>query len=313
MSSAGLHHNHANQPHAKPPSSARNLMSTNADSIDQRGQDALTSNVQHQPFDICPSKRKRNEASEGHPDQQKTRLLLKSHSTSSSSCKASLLNDIGRTQAELMGLTDIFLTASSAHFDSSTKVGSEVYNLERQHLKDLLQYIREFKQDIFDVMNELKSYINGGDTQRPLHDLSVAPTQVRQSIDLQEHVTQQQRRCTSPTMLSTAGSSLSGLASMKSIQRRSARRVSVPIGRDEGSENMVPFAVPNECDAMSLTNFERVTGMGPCPEDIQSADTDELAGTSMMSDNGTGAFQAWAGAWIPDHSMYSGVSADFSY
>jgi len=240
--------------------------------------------------------------------------------TFSISHEIDLLDDIDTRQAHLKNM-DIFLATQSAHFDSSRRVGSEEYNLERQYIKELLQYIREFRRDLFELIQELQRPIKSNGTatwstseqcarthlkqdkavwrpksrssfaanevhelndhragrstgtMEPLHDLLSTPTEVGQPGDFHEHVAKQRWRCASPTMLSTAGSSCSGLASFMSTHWRTPRCLPLHIDRDDATEDAMPSAVVKGRDSFysgeSLYGeFDNATGMNIAADDV---------------------------------------------
>ena len=106
---------------------------------------------------------------------------------SSSDPKADLLYGLRQTRADLDGLTNVFKKASSVHFDKSRSVLGEQYSLERQFLKELIQYIREFKHDLLEVVQELEGPANDIDTAACHTSKKYTPTNLEQDAIIQRH------------------------------------------------------------------------------------------------------------------------------
>lgn len=186
---------------------------------------------------------------------------------------------------------------SSKSSKGDGRIPSDQYNMERQYFKGLLIYIRDFMCDLDELIQELEESTNkkgktacrspeksnppslensklvspsGGrdnrafrstGTKRLLDTLSLTASDLAEPEHHPKRVALQQKRCASPTMLSTAASSL---ASMVSIQRRTVRCWSSHISRDNDAEDLLPSFVMRRRNSTSTTSFAHVTGMPAC-------------------------------------------------
>lgn len=104
-----------------------------------------------------------------------------------------------------------------------------------------------------------------------------------------EQANRQQWKCASPTLLSIAPSSISGMSTVKSTARRAKRCYPVETGRDKENKATIslPSAFTNRRHSMSPSNFKDVTGMSSCPsDDNPDVDDVDLCGDGAIVEEG---------------------------
>ncbi|ERF74522.1 hypothetical protein EPUS_03960 [Endocarpon pusillum Z07020] len=217
------------------------------------------------------------------------------------------------SQADLTGHTEVCrMTTStdsgpSGKSESNAQVHEFQCSIERQYLKDFLQYIRGLMRDL-EIIRDLEPHTttttnsdNNDDADKNMlqqdrrrnfaeaeHSKPAAGSAHKTNSTKQrsdnpwppatilahptspyDRVNRQQWRCASPTLFSIAPSSISGMSTVKSTARRAKRCCSVEIGRDKENKATASLssAFTNRRHSMSPSNFKDVTGMSSCPSD----------------------------------------------
>lgn len=207
-----------------------------------------------------------------------------------------------RSEEILQGLETIPSSDSSPRDRELKRMESEQYSPERQHLRELLQYIGDFKNLLGEEVLEPTAAQNtegthpeflkndAGRRQRngewclepederndhairnmgPSCTSRAPPIEPKKPPSVDDHMIKEQRRRSLPATLCSIGPSHSSFTAFRSVHRSSGL---LQPNRHEKTEDLVePSALMKGRQSLSSTGFERVTGMADCSTESSRA------------------------------------------